>query len=100
MKATSIHRPEHKVLAAILREMRLEAGLTQTEAAEALGISQTSLSDLEISERGIDYLFVSDACEVYGRTMVEFDELVTKALGSRRKKTPRRLVRKDRKPRR
>jgi transcriptional regulator with XRE-family HTH domain len=97
MKATSIHRPEHRKLAELLREMRLDVGLTQVEAAAALGIAQTSLSDLEIGERGIDYLFVADACEVYGRTMVEFDALFKKALGRRKAKAPPRLLRKDKK---
>jgi transcriptional regulator with XRE-family HTH domain len=97
MKATSVHRPEHKVLALMLRELRLEAGFTQAEAAEALGISQTALSDVEIGERGIDFLFVVDVCRLYEKVPEEFMAGFMKAVSGRKGKIPARLVRRDRK---
>lgn len=96
MKATSVHRPEHKILAMMLRELRLEAGLTQVEAAEGLGISQTGLSDVEIGERGIDFLFVVDACRLYDMPLEDFLAGFKKALGRKAKAAPR-IVRRDKK---
>lgn len=96
MKPTSIHRPEHAVLVAILKEHRLKAGLTQVAVAEKLGISQTGVSDIEIGERGVDFLVVRDLCELYGvsleRLLVELDK---RLLDARTEPVPR-IKRKDR----
>lgn len=72
MKVTSIHREEHAVLVALLRELRLRAGLSQAVVAERLGVAQTSVSDVEINERGVDFLLVRDLCAIYEVTMTDF----------------------------
>ena len=64
-KPTSTHRPEHGVLAALLRELRRAAGLTQAQAAEKLGLTQTSISDFETSDRGLELLVVRDLVHAY-----------------------------------
>jgi transcriptional regulator with XRE-family HTH domain len=71
-KPSSIHRPEHAVLAQLLRELRLAAGLTQTEAAERLGLTQTSISDFETSDRGLELLVVRDLVRIYGADWLGF----------------------------
>lgn len=53
------------VLAQLLRELRLAAGLTQAEAATALGITQTGISDIETCDRGLELLVVRDLVRVY-----------------------------------
>ncbi len=65
-RPTSIHRPENIVLAQLLRELRLAAGMTQAEAAAQLGLTQTGISDLEGSDRGLDLLVVRDLVTIYG----------------------------------
>lgn len=71
-KPSSTHRPEHAVLSGLLRELRLAAGLTQTQAAEALGLTQTSLSDLETGDRGLEMLVVRDLVRIYGADWLAF----------------------------
>ena len=96
MKVTSVHRPEHAILANLLRECRVEAGMTQAQAAEALGVAQTTISKLEVNERGVDFLVARDLCAIYGIDMHWLiDEIESQLL---KEKTPKaRLIRKDKK---
>lgn len=71
-KPSSTHRPEHSVLALLLRELRLAAGMTQVQAAEKLGLSQTSISDFETNDRGLELLVVRDLVRVYGGDWLAF----------------------------
>lgn len=71
-KPTSTHRPEHAALAGLLRELRRAAGLTQSQAAEAIGITQTGISDLETGDRGLELLVVRDLVRVYGGDWLAF----------------------------
>jgi transcriptional regulator with XRE-family HTH domain len=81
-KPSSTHRPENMVLAQLLRELRLAAGLTQAQAAEALGLTQTGISDIETSDRGLELLVVRDLVRVYGADWVEFVVELEKRLGA------------------
>ncbi|GLQ88582.1 helix-turn-helix domain-containing protein [Dyella flagellata] len=71
-KPSSVHRPEHAVLAALLRELRLAAGLTQVEAATEIGLDQSSISDFETGDRGLELLVVRDLVHVYGGDWLAF----------------------------
>ena len=71
-KPSSTHRPEHAVLALLLRELRMAAGMTQAQAAEAIGLSQTSISDFETNDRGLELLVVRDLVQVYGGDWLAF----------------------------
>lgn len=81
-KPTSTHRPEHAVLALLLRELRLAAGMTQTQAAEAMGLTQTSISDFETSDRGLELLVVRDLVGVYGGDWLGFMAELEKRLAA------------------
>lgn len=96
MKITSVHRHEHAILASVLRECRVEAGLTQAQAAEKLGVTQTTISKIEINERGVDFLVARDLCVIYHVDMHWLlDEIERRVL---KQKLPKaRLVRKDKK---
>lgn len=71
-KPSSTHRPEHAVLASLLRELRVAAGVTQAQAAEKLGLTQTSISDFETSDRGLELLIVRDLVRAYGGDWLAF----------------------------
>ena len=49
-----------------LRQARLDAGLTQVEAAKRLGCRQTFLSKIECGERRIDIVEFVILCDAYG----------------------------------
>ena len=95
MKVTSIHRPEHAVLVGFLRDLRVEAGLTQSEVAASLGVAQTAISDIEINERRADYLLVQDLCKIYGIAMPDFVAEFSRRLKAGAKARRRTVVRKD-----
>lgn len=52
----SIHSAEHKRLCTVLRDLRLEAGLTQVQVAEVLNEPQSFVSKYESGERRLDLI--------------------------------------------
>ena len=95
MKATSVHRPEHAVLIGLLRDLRIEAGLTQSDVGALLGVAQTAISDIETNERRADYLLVHDLCKIYGIAMADFVAEFARRLKAGAKGGRKTLVRKD-----
>jgi transcriptional regulator with XRE-family HTH domain len=67
----TIHSPEHARLIALLRELRLAAGLNQSDLAERLRVSQTWVSKYENGERRLDLVQLRRVCEVLGTTTAE-----------------------------
>jgi transcriptional regulator with XRE-family HTH domain len=78
----SIHTPQHKQLLALLREVRLKAGLTQAQLAERLNTDQTVISKIESGERRIDVLELRDICKAAGITLEAFVRNLEKSLKS------------------
>ncbi len=81
-KPSSTHRPENAVLALLLRELRLAAGMTQVQAADHLGLSQTSISDFETNDRGLELLVVRDLVHAYGGDWLAFMAELEKRLNA------------------
>ena len=76
----SIHTSQHKQLLALLREVRLESGLTQTQLAECLKTDQTVISKIESGERRIDVLELREICKAVGITLEGFVRKLEKSL--------------------
>jgi len=72
MARNSIYRPEHEVLVKLLREMREEAGLDQTDLAALLGRPQSHVSSVERGRRRLDLLQLRDHCRYCGQDLVDF----------------------------
>ena len=68
------YSPRYGHFRALLRRIREEAGLTQTELAEKLGKPQTFVSKSELGERRIDFLETMDFCAACGVTLKQFLE--------------------------
>jgi transcriptional regulator with XRE-family HTH domain len=66
---SSVHSARYKGLLKRLREARLQAGLTQGEAARAVGRPQSFVSKCESGERRIDVLELVDFARVYGTSL-------------------------------
>lgn len=64
-KLTSVHKNEQVVLCALLRELRLATGMRQDEVAEQLDTSQTTISEIELGQRGVDLLVCRRLVTVY-----------------------------------
>lgn len=54
-----------------VREARQAAGLTQADAARALGVSQSQVSKIERGERKIDPLDLAKLAKLYGKRVEE-----------------------------
>lgn len=64
----------NEILARLLRDIRIEAGLTQAECARALGRTQSYISNIESGQRRLDPLQLRDHCHVCGVSLTEFVE--------------------------
>lgn len=66
--------PRNKRLAERLRQAREETGLTQTEAAERVGLNQSDISKIETGDRVIDVIRFLDLAALYGKPLNWFVE--------------------------
>ena len=74
------NRKEQKVLLSLLRAVRVEAGLRQTDMALALKVPQSYVSKYESGERRLDPLELHAVCKAAGISLAVFggrlDELL------------------------
>lgn len=68
----SVHSGRYQELVARLRRARVEAGLTQKQAADALGRQQSFLSKCECGERRVDVIELERFAELYQRPLEYF----------------------------
>ena len=67
----------HAALRVLLRELRVENGLTQTMLAERLGKPQSFVSKYESGERNLDLIEIYRICEACGIGFPEFAQRIT-----------------------
>ena len=101
----AFHSPRYRNMCRRLKEARQRSGLTQAEAARALGQPQNFVSKCETGERRIDPIELADFIELYGIT---FEALIpsgtssdlASARGTRSRRVAEPAVKpKDQKPR-
>lgn len=78
----AIYRREHQVLIKLLRTIRENADLTQSECSLALGRPQSFMSDVEKGSRRLDLIQLRDLCAVLGYTLPKFIDEYEEALAS------------------
>ena len=61
-------------LAALLRQVRLDANLTQLQLAEKIGQTQSYVSKYENGEQRLDLLELEAVCKAVGITLTDFVE--------------------------
>ena len=57
---------EQDVIAELLGAIREESGKTQSELAELLGVTQSTVSKLERGERNVDLVYMLALCRAVG----------------------------------
>jgi transcriptional regulator with XRE-family HTH domain len=76
----SLFTPAHEKLQALLKQIRLGAGLRQSDLAAKLGQPQSFVSKYESGERRLDLLELRQICQAVGIPLTEFVERFEKAL--------------------
>lgn len=76
----TIYIAQRDRLIGVLRDMRLEAGLTQAELAARVNKDQAYVSRYESGQRRLDVLEVREICQAIGSTLEEFVKRLEKAL--------------------
>ncbi|MDA8046499.1 MAG: helix-turn-helix transcriptional regulator [Actinomycetota bacterium] len=85
--AKSIHSDPYRALLDLVRSLRMDAGLSQTELARRLARSQTFVSKVELGERRLDVEELRQVCDALE---VDLLDVVARWLDQIRSKRPRR----------
>lgn len=68
----SLRQKGHAALVALLRDLRLEAGMTQAQVAARVKEPQSFVSKYESGERRLDVLEVREVCLALGTNLTYF----------------------------
>jgi transcriptional regulator with XRE-family HTH domain len=68
----SIYSVRYQAFLVLLKEARVEVGLTQKEVAEKLSQPQSYISRCESGERRVDVVELSDFAEIYHKSLNYF----------------------------
>jgi len=69
---------DKKLLVTLLKKIRQDAGLRQTDLAVSLGKPQSYVSKYESGERRLDILELRQVCRAVGISLVEFSRRLEK----------------------
>lgn len=72
--------PAYQVVALLIRDIRTEAGLKQTDLANRLGVAQSVVSKYETGERRLDVIEVREICAACGVSFNSFVERLERRL--------------------
>jgi transcriptional regulator with XRE-family HTH domain len=75
-----VYIAQRNQLVSLLREIRVEAGLTQMELAVRIERDQTFVSKYESGQRRLDVLEVREICQAIGISLEGFVKRLEKAL--------------------
>jgi len=73
---------DQKKLQALLRQVRVAAGLTQEEVAQRVDRPQSFVSKYETGERRLDILELREVCRALGVTLPDFVARLERQLAS------------------
>jgi transcriptional regulator with XRE-family HTH domain len=77
----SIYSAEQQKLQELLRQIREDAGVTQTELAAKLDRPQSFVSKYESGERRLDILELREVCKTLKLTFLDFVRRLERSLG-------------------
>jgi len=83
----TLYSDRQRLLVALLRELREEAGLRQVDVAEALDVHQSYVSKYESGDRRLDLVELHDIVQVLGVSLADLVDRFEKDL---KRKTRRR----------
>jgi transcriptional regulator with XRE-family HTH domain len=68
----SIYTKQYRVLIERLKQARIESGLSQVQAAKALGTTQSHISKAESGQRRIDVIQLKEFAKLYRKEFTYF----------------------------
>jgi transcriptional regulator with XRE-family HTH domain len=68
----SIYNKDYLDLLSLLREKRIEKGVTQEQLASLMGVNQGFISKIETHERRLDVIELRSICTALGISLSEF----------------------------
>ena len=77
----SLYTPANRQLLKLLRDLRQEAGLTQSGLAERLGVDQSEVSNWERGEKRLDLIELCHIVDALGIPLVAFIERFEREAG-------------------
>lgn len=80
MHIRPLHDRDYDILVQLLRDIRVERGVTQVELAQRLGVDQSLVSKVERCERRLDVAELRRVCMVLGVPLNEFVARFERAL--------------------
>ena len=83
-----LHDREYAVLVQVLRDLRLERGVTQVELAERLKVDQSLVSKVERRERRLDVAELRRVCVALGVPLIDFVARFERALAAEPERSP------------
>lgn len=72
MKLNEVYAEQYQEFTSRLRQARLDAGLSQEEVAERLGVSQSFVSRSENGERRVDVIELQALATLYQKSFAYF----------------------------
>ena len=72
MRLSPLHDPGYSVLVKLIRDARVEAGVTQVDLAQQLGIDQSVISKIEHGQRRIDVIELKRFCDALHISLSDF----------------------------
>ena len=86
----SIFSDEYSVVSTLLKELRIEAGITQVQMAGLLNLTQSLFSKYERGEVRLDIIQLRTIVIQLGLTLPQFSEMLEERLIAAAKVSPRR----------
>lgn len=77
-----LHDREYGILVQLLRDLRVERGITQVTLAERLGVDQSLVSKVERRERRLDVAELRRVCSALGISLADFVDRFERALAA------------------
>ena len=76
----SVFSIEYQTFRGLLRDLRVQMGVTQAQLSTALGMAQSFVSKYEMGERRLDFIEVDRICAELGVGLEAFAKSYAKAL--------------------
>jgi transcriptional regulator with XRE-family HTH domain len=78
--STAHHGAQQKHVVEILKQLRIDAGVRQTDLADRLHRPQSFVSKYELGERQLTIIEIREICNALGYSLHHFVDLLEKAL--------------------